>query len=641
VQKIRNGSYYSVVTVALLTILVYLPALRNEFVYWDDNLYIFENPHIQSLNASFFRWAFFGFHVSNWHPLTWVSHALDYAVWGLNPLGHHLTNILLHGFNTALVVVLALNLIEAARDRGQRNASGFVLNDRSIMIAAGVTGLLFGIHPVHVESVAWVSERKDLLCALFFLLSMIMYARYAGRVSGEAHGAGSAGETAGTVRFSLFFDRRYLAALGLFILALLSKPMAVTLPVVLLVLDWYPFGRIRSWKTLWQAGFEKFPFLALSFGSSVLTILAQRAGGAIASSEVVPLPMRLLVAAKSLIAYIGKMVVPVDLIPFYPYPKDVSLASFGYLSALALIVGVTAASVFFAKKQKLWLSAWGYYVVTLLPVLGIMQVGGQAMADRYTYLPSLGPFLITGLMAAAVVEKTGMVKQKGLIVVFTAGSLSILVLLSSFTIGQIGIWRTSMGLWNVVIKREPDKAPLAYYNRGQVFMNNGLFQDAIEDYSTAIKLNPYYEDAYYNRALAFEKSGHPDRAIKDYERAISLNPSNYQAFNNRGVLYGTTGSYDRAIEFFTRALAVNPDYTDSYFNRGITYFLVGRRDEALADFDKTIELNQQFAPAYLNRGKLLLGMNRKEAASNDFRRACELGIREACSIMPQPSSVGR
>jgi tetratricopeptide (TPR) repeat protein len=328
----------------------------------------------------------------------------------------------------------------------------------------------------------------------------------------------------------------------------------------------------------------------------------------------------------------GKMTVPLDLIPFYPYPKDVSLFPFESLLASGLVIGMTTACVLLVKKQKLWLSAWGYYVVTLIPVLGIVQVGGQSMADRYTYLPSLGPCLIMGLFAAAVAEKAAEVKQRGLVVCSAAALL--LVCFSFQTIRQIAVWRTSTDLWNAVIKKEPCKVPLAYYNRGQVFMNKGLYDKAIDDYSMAITLNPFYQEAVYNRGLAFEKSGQPDRAVEDYERAISLNPSNYQALNNRGVLYGAAGSYDKAIEFFTRALAVNADYPDAYFNRGITYSLTGRRDQALADFNKTVELNRQFAPAYLNRGKLLLGMDRTSPAAEDFRKACELGIGEACNAFP-------
>ncbi len=620
-KKNRNITYSLAAAVAVATFIVYLPALRNEFVNWDDDIYVYDNPSIRSLDAAFFRWAFFGFHVSNWHPLTWISHALDYAIWGMNPLGHHLTNIILHAISTVLVVLLALKLFEIVREKSEEKASGSFLNDRTILIAAGVTGLLFGVHPVHVESVAWVSERKDLLCALFFLVSIMAYVKAVLRMEDGAEGK----------KLPL---SALLSPLCFFVLALLSKPMAVSLPVVLLILDWYPFGRIRSWKTLWSTSVEKLPFFVLSLGSSVLTILAQKVGGALSSVDQVPLSIRIPVAAKALVVYLGKMLLPMNLLPFYPYPRDASLFSYEYLLAIVLAIGVTSACVVLARKQKLWLSVWGYYVVTLLPVLGIMQVGGQAMADRYSYLPSMGPFLIIGLMAATVSEKVGKVKQRRLIAVFFAAMLLIFVILSSLSIRQIAVWRTSTDLWNTVINKEPDKAPLAYYNRGQVFMNDGLYEKAIEDYSMAVTLNPFYQEAFYNRGLAFEKIGQPDRAAADYEKAISLNPTNYQALNNRGVLYGAAGSSDRAIEFFTRALSIKPNYSDAYFNRGITYAMTGRHDQALADFNKTIELNRGFAPSYLNRGKLLLEMGQKGPAGEDFQKACELGIREACDVLP-------
>ncbi len=616
-QRARLGKYYLAASIALLTFFVYLPALRNEFVNWDDDIYVYDNPHIRSLDAVFFRWAFLGFHISNWHPLTWMSHAIDYAFWGLNPLGHHLTNIILHAINTGLVVVLVLKLLEIARERSARNVPSAFLNDWTILITAGVTGLLFGIHPVHVESVVWVSERKDLLCALFFLLSVLAYANAVRRMG---HGAESKGLTPASL----------LSALCFFILALLSKPMAVTLPMVLLILDWYPLNRIRSSREFWSMNAEKLPFFALSLASSVLTVLAQRTGGAMAAMEVVPLSIRTLVAAESLIAYLGKILLPVNLIPFYPYPREVSLLSFEYLSAIILIAGITTACIVMVKKQRIWLTAWGYYAATLIPVLGIVQAGGQAMADRYTYLPSLGPFLIAGLMSAVVSEKAGRARKRGRVVSITA-VLFILISLLFLTVRQIGVWRTGMDLWNYVIQKEPDNAPPAYYNRGQIFMNGGRFDKAIGDYSMAIRLNPAYQEAVYNRGLAFEKSGQPARAAEDYERAISLNPSNYQAFNNRGVLYAAAGSYDKAIDFFTRALIIKPEYPDAYFNRGITYTLTGRRDLALADFSKAVELNPQFAAAYLNRGKLLLGMDRKGPAAEDFQEACALGVSEACN----------
>jgi protein O-mannosyl-transferase len=531
-QRTRNGTYTFAAVAALTTFLVYLPALRNEFVNWDDNLYIFENPHIRSLDAAFFRWAFFGFHVSNWHPLTWISHAVDYAIWGLNPLGHHLTNIILHAVNTALVVVLALKLFETARERSGQNASASFLNDRTMLIAAGVTGLLFGIHPVHVESVAWVSERKDLLCALFFLLSIINYTKYVGRRE-----SGVRSQQPEVITHQSTINNRqsastYLLSLGFIVLALMSKPMAVTLPVVLLILDWYPLGRIRSWKNLWLACVEKLPFFALSLASSVITILAQREGGSITSLEKIPLWVRLPVAAESLVAYLMKMLLPLNLVPLYPYPKDISLFSAECGSAMLLVTGITAACVFLMRKQKFWLSTWGYYVITLMPVLGIVQVGNQSMADRYTYLPSLGPFLIAGAGAAWFFEKVFRDARQGLLIrgVSVIVGLLLVVCLSYLTLSQVAIWKDSLGLWTYVIEKEPEKVPLAYNNRGMVFSRAGKFDQAIADFDRAVAIDPEYAKAYYNRGLAYDKMGELNKAIADYRKTISLDPVYYEAY---------------------------------------------------------------------------------------------------------------
>ncbi|MGD0885158.1 MAG: hypothetical protein ABSA46_09855, partial [Thermodesulfovibrionales bacterium] len=380
--------YYLAAFVSLITFAIYLSSLRNDFVIWDDGLYVINNLHIRSLNWAFFQWAFSGFYAGNWHPLTWVSHAFDYAVWGLNPMGHHLTNNILHAMNTFLVVLLCIKLLEMWKERSMPEAASPFLDERRIMIAAGVTGLLFGLHPLHVESVAWVAERKDLLCGLFFLLSISAYVKHIRALVSEPLEKKKAA--------SLFFNRSYLVSLVFFVLALLSKPMAVSLPVVLLLLDWYPFQRICSWKSFRDSGLEKLPFIACSLISSILTIMAQRTGGATGMMGFVPLRARMLVAAKAFVDYLGKIAVPVDLSPYYPYPKlqEVTLVSPQYLFAVIFVVGLTAILLVAAKKQRVWLSAWGYYVVTLIPVIGIVQVGSQAMADRYMYLPSLGPFLL-------------------------------------------------------------------------------------------------------------------------------------------------------------------------------------------------------------------------------------------------------
>jgi protein O-mannosyl-transferase len=623
-------------SVALVTLLMYFPALHNGFVgIWDDNAYVVEDPHIRSLDAAFFRWAFLDFHVSNWHPLTWISHAVDYALWGLNPLGHHLTNIVLHAVNTALVVMLALMLLDIVKKRSVQNRSTSLLNDRTVLIAAGVTGLLFGIHPVHVESVAWVAERKDLLCALFFLLSVMAYVRYVFDQGSGARGqvleirsqeSGVRSQKSGTgkqesgVRSQKpadsgnakagpkksFLNEHYLFSLGFFVLALMSKPMAVTLPMVLLILDWYPFNRIQSIQTLLTAGIEKLPFLALSLASSIIAILAQSAGESIESLELIPFSTRLLVAAKSLIAYLGKMLLPLNLIPFYPYPKDAALFSFPYASAIILAAGITVACIVLAKKQRLWLSAWGYYVVTLIPVLGIVQVGNQAMADRYTYLPSIGPFLITGLCAAGIAEKARFFSRKpflGMIAPLVA-AIVVFFSLAASTVQQIGVWKNGFVLWDHVIAKGFESAT-----------------------------------AYNNRGLSMDEMGQRDKAIADFSRAISMEPGNYFAYNNMGVMYGKDGQYQRSIDYFLKAISINPEHTDSYCNLGLSYFYLKQYDIALENYNKAIGLKRNFDAAYLNRGNLYFTVGNKELAFRDYREACSFGNRAACEILRLASGV--
>ena len=592
-KRTQNSRYWLAAAIAVMTFAAYLPSLRNEFVEWDDSTYIVENPFIRSINMIFLKRAFIEFYASNWHPLTWISHALDYAVWGLNPVGHHLTSIILHAFNTFIVVLLIMRLMQAKSGTAVIGQSVFS-DERAVFITGGVTGLLFGLHPLHVESVAWIAERKDLLCALFFLLSMIWYIRYR-RVEEN--------EEVQRHSLSIFFERHYRLSLGFFVMALLSKPMAVTLPVIFLIVDWYPFERIRSLKTFWTALLEKLPFLALSLTSSIITILAQRAGGALTSMEVIPLSTRVLVATKSLVAYIWKMIMPLNLIPYYPYPEKISPLSLEYLLAIALVVGITIICVMIAKKwkQKLLLSVWGYYGISLLPVIGIIQVGGQSMADRYAYLPSIGPFLLMGLFVAWGLIKMHTLQRLRLnIMVMTAATaLFLLVSLSYLTFVQIAIWRNSIDLWNYVIEKNTEKNPLVYYSRG----------------------------------IALKKMGQRVKAGEDFDMAIVLDRSYYRAYNYRGILYGEDGSLDTAIEYFNKSITINPKYSKAYANRGFTYALKGQYDRALEDFKRAIELDQYFANAFFSRGNVYLRTGDEKLAILDFQRACDLGNDNGCSAL--------
>jgi tetratricopeptide (TPR) repeat protein len=651
-KRTQTSTYYLAALVALLTFAVYFRSLHNGFVNWDDADYVLNNPHIRSFDLRFLKWAFLEFYASNWHPLTWISHALDYAVWGLNPFGHHFTNNVLHAANAFLVVLLAIRLLDAhAKRRG-----GPALGERNVLVAGLVTGLLFGMHPLHVESVAWVAERKDVLCAFFFLLALLGYVKYAGDTDENEP------------LLKRFSRRSYLLVLIAFLCALMSKPMAVSLPFVLLILDWFPLERIRSLMTLRRALVEKIPFFALSLVSSVLTFLAQGAGGSLVSTQYVSLSERLLVAARSLIAYLWQTVAPLNLIPYYPYPKGISLLSPDYLFAVFLVVVITAVCLVVSKKQKLWLSVWGYYVVTLIPVLGIVQVGTQAMADRYMYLPGLGPFLLIALGAAWGVDRmSGLIRSKKLLgAVCLCAAMLTFFPMAYLTYRQIGIWKNGLSLWSYVIEKEPE-ASIAYTNRGSVLEKMGKFDKAIQDFDRAIRLFPGDYLAYVNRGAVFDKMGLPDRAIENYDRAVALdprgvpayynrgmtfaeigkldkaiddfehartlNPDDYRIHNNLGILYDRKGLYEKSVLSFDRTITLNPGYPMAYHNRGLVLFYMGRYGQALEDFNRAILLKANDGSAYYNRGNTYLRLGRKESAISDFRMGCTLGNQQACSAL--------
>jgi len=583
-MKRYHFKYYLSGIVSILTFAVYLPSLQNNFLQWDDILYVLDNQHITSMNADFFRWAFFDFYASNWHPLTWISHALDYFIWGLNPMGHHLTNVILHSINTFLVILLTTKLIEVSKETAAKGGLSVFQDDLGALIAGGITGLLFGLHPLHVESVAWVAERKDLLCAFFFLLSIIIYTKYAMVVENKRT------QNNYVLRF---LNRRYLVTIGIFILALLSKPMAVSLPLVLLILDFYPFRRIQSLGTFKPAFVEKLPFILLSLISSLLTIFAQK--GAIESADILPLSTRVLVAMNALIAYIWKMILPFNLSPIYPYPQNVFLLSIRYLLPTALVIAVTTIFIIIAKKKQLWLSVWGYYVVTLFPVIGIVQVGSQSMADRYTYLPSLGPFLVIGLGAAWVAGKLNRLEGWGFIVKSAYAALGILAFafISYSTVKQIGIWKNCIIFWNHVIEKEPTRIPVAYNNRGACLSEIGQFDKAIEDFDKAIAINSSYSLAYNNRGKIFLQRGMVDWAIKDFDKAIALNPSFSIAYNNRAMAFSKMGQLDKAMVDYDKAIALNPSFQIAYYNRGLVHFRGHNKELTISDFQKACALGSE------------------------------------------------
>ncbi|HWR57559.1 MAG TPA: tetratricopeptide repeat protein [Thermodesulfovibrionales bacterium] len=523
-------------SLAVVTFLVFLPALQNDFVNYDDLHYVVENPNIRTLNPAFLKWAFIDSQAIMWHPLAWLSHALDYAVWGINPSGHHLSSIVLHGVNTALVFWLVMRLIES----GGRSGSGPVN-----LAMAAITALLFGLHPLRVESVVWISERKDVLSAFFYLLSLLAYLKYV-RTSEE------------TRQYSLtrFLNRGYFYCLGFAVLALLSKLMAVTLPLVMLILDWYPLGRFGRGEGLKYLVVEKLPLIVLSLLLTIITVMPNNFE-AVSDVSIAGVWTKCLIACSALVFYVGKMIWPRDLIPLYPYPQDVSFLTYQYFIPFLLVIAITAGCVYLSGKRKLFLAAWCYYLITLLPVIGLIRIGPHSVADRYTYLPSLGPFLVIGLITTRVYEKlTGQSVRAKVLSSFIV--LAMFISISYATIRQIGVWKDSIVLWNYVLEKNPGDW-VAHFNLGLAYRFKGLLDKSIEQYKTTVRLQPGYVETYANLCEAYRAKGSLDMAIRQCKTALWIEPDYAQAHFNLGLVYIDNGLTDMARAEFELGLKISPN----------------------------------------------------------------------------------
>jgi tetratricopeptide (TPR) repeat protein len=599
---------------AAITFLVFLPALQNDFIMWDDNVYVYENLFIRSFDARLLTSAFTELPTGLWHPLTWISHALDYAVWGLNPLGHHLTSNIIHALNVFIIVLLTMRLLEVSK-QVHKDKEGVqpALSDRAVIIAGVTAGLLFGIHPLRVESVAWVSERKDLLSAFFYLLTIAAYSRYIDGII-----------TNTSLRISSrFFSGNYLSALGLFILALMSKPMAVSLPVVLFILDWHPYKRIRSAESFRMAFIEKMPFIILSLAASIVTLFAQGAAQAVIPVEITPVTSRLALAVQSVIFYLVKTLAPVHLVPLYLTPLQESFFSVNSLVSILIVVIITISSLSRVRKQKLWISAWGYYVITLVPVLGIVQVGAVTRADRFTYLPSLSVFLVLGLLAAKIHEKISERNRWGAGIRMSgyAVALTVAALFSAATISQIGIWKDSITFWTSVTDAYPDRFPIAYNNLGFAYAQQGRYDEALKQYATAINLNPGLADPHNNSGMAYAGLNRFDEAINEYALALAIQPRHPNAHNNLGSAYLSRQRYSEAINEFTTALILQPDFVEAHYNLGNAYAAVGYLDQAIGEYRAAIALDPNEPDAHKQLGDVYSKQNRLNEAAWEYRVA--------------------
>jgi tetratricopeptide (TPR) repeat protein len=565
------------IAVVLITLMLYVPALKNDFVNFDDNEYVYENTYIRSINLHTLSWMLTEFHAANWHPLSWLSHAADYCFWGPNPFGHHLTSIILHGLNTLLVFLLVIQLMLRAEGIPAAFSPSRSVPPCTVrsLVAASVASLLFGIHPLHVESVAWVAERKDVLCAFFLLLTLCCYLLYASSVEKK-------------------YRRVWFAAcMALAIAALMAKPMAVTLPLILLLLDMYPLQRIafsNGAEGNLRVVLEKVPFCIVSFISAILTVLAQQAVMAFKSLESLSLELRIANAFHAPLFYLAKMIWPVRLVPFYPFPKEFSSldnAYYGISGVLFLLV--TGVCIWLWRRgHYLFFTAWAYYLITLLPVAGIVQVGSQAAADRYTYLPSVSIFILAGIGVAEMLAGTGLrknVMRMGAVIIAL-----IFIIFGQLTVKQMRIWRDSETLWNHVIRNFPGRVHFAHNNLGAAYVKKGLFDEAFEEYKKAIAISPTYAEAHTNLGNAYTRRGEYDKAIAEHENALAANPRLMSAYYNLGNSYYAMGMYDDAIVHYKKFLAADPNNAEAYNNLGNAYYKIDNYSDAAAHFDKALAL---------------------------------------------------
>lgn len=576
------------------TMVLYAPALRNGFVNFDDPDYVTRNTHVlQGVTWANLLWAFGTDNpAANWHPLTWMSHLLDVQIYGTNPEGHHFTNVL---FQTLNVMLLFLLLERATRH----------------LLRSAAVAALFAIHPLNVESVAWVTERKAVLSMFFLLLTLLAYGWYA-----RKPGLG-----------------RYLSVVVFFALALMSKIWVVSLPFALLLLDYWPLRRLsnaevpaekRGFASSFLAlAMEKIPLLLMAAAAGWMTLHVNRREGALAMA--MPLSWRLKNSVYSYLAYLGKAIWPVRLAVFYPHPED-SLAWWKVIIAAFLLVCISG-TVWHFRKRKYLLMGWLWYLGTMVPMCGIVQSGRQGMADRFMYIPMLGLFVAAVWLLGEWSSRLRL--QQGI------AAASFVVLVSPYaylTREQIGYWRDSYTLFSHTLQVTSNNG-IAENNLGAALMERGQMQLAEGHFEAAVRLIPTLAFAHYNFGVLLQRQNRAEQAAREYRQAIALSPKSTeagQAHNNLGILYLASKNYTAALPELNAAIALNPNEQNSYIGRGTIELETWEYDAAVADFTRANEISPSpIACFWLGRALESRGENTR--AENAYATALQLapGMTEA------------
>jgi len=519
-----------------ITLAVYWPVRHHDFIYFDDPQYVTENAHVTNgISWQSLRWALTTPVAANWHPMTTLSHILDCQLFGVNPGAQHLVSAAFHAANAVLLFLVLSRMTGALW--------------RSATVAA-----LFALHPVRVEAVAWISERKDVLSGLFFTLTLLAYLRY---VRGQTW-------------------RRMAVVAVCFAFGLMSKPMLVTTPIILLLLDYWPFDRFKK-QRFWKLILEKVPFVILSVGSCAATLIAQQV--AIGSTESLPLASRIDNALVTYVNYLRQMFWPVDLVPFYLHPEW-RLGTWEIIGAIILLAGITAAMFLLRRKLPFLLVGWLWYIAMLLPVIGIIQVGLQARADRYTYLPQIGVIIA---VVWAIRDLTSLWRART--VVLVPASLAVVGSLSFLSYRQATHWHDTESLWSYTLNRSPEN-DVALTGLAMVEVGRGQTDDAITHFRHALDLRDGNAAAHYGLGLALSKQRKTDEAIEHWQKSLEIQPDNLNARNNLGAALAEIGRTPEAIEQWQQTLAFDPDNGNAANN--LAWVFATSPDATLRDGAKAV-----------------------------------------------------
>ncbi|MFQ5900081.1 MAG: tetratricopeptide repeat protein [Thermodesulfobacteriota bacterium] len=572
----KNRIILSILLIAVLTFISFSISLDNGFTNWDDQEFVADNPLIKDISWENTKVIFTSFYKKAYsQPLVLLSFSLEYHFFQLDPFIYHLDNLILHILNSLLVFYII-----------------FILSEKISLSL--VTALLFGVHPLHVESVAWVSERKDMLSTLFFLSALLSYLFYRKKD----------------------INRYYYLSVFVFILALFSKPMAVTLPLVLVLCDYLSY---RSFDR--AAILEKIPYLILSGIFGVITIIIHQTDTLLVSMPVVSFIERFFIACRNLIFYLTKIIVPLNLSAIYPYPEGTGIL----LPAYFLILFLMLLTVLYTRRwTRDILFGAIFFIITVLPVLRLIPFpgGGAITADRYMYIPSLGLFYIAGSVFYRVYNGKAFGKlSKVLSVILLSG---VILIFSVLTYQRNNIWQDGETLWLNVIENYPD-VPIVHNNLGTVYAEQGRLDDAVREYQITLRLDPNYVKAHYNLGVTYAKQGKLNDAIKEYQVTLDVEPEEYaETHNDIGSLYAEQGRLDDAIREYKTTLKLRPDFAEAHYNLGIAYAKQGRLDEAIQEYNRALKSKPEYVNAHYNLGIAYYNKRAWDSAISSYKDALRI-----------------